>query len=147
MFSNLIDVYRAIADDLPAVLVPATAAAGIESILAAVPSHGETFGFELRLTGADQRVDLGIALSLGCGSDVYLANPSADALLARAIILDERWRRLQRFSRRWAVDSSWRVRAPFLFLEFDGDVACSPVPVPSVFIGLDWPIEDMSDEA
>jgi hypothetical protein len=44
-------------------------------------------------------------------------------------------------------NGSWRIRAPFLFLEFDGDAPRLPIPVPSVFIGLDWPVEELSDEA
>lgn len=39
------------------------------------------------------------------------------------------------------------MRVPFLFLEFDGDRPAAPVAVPSVFVALDWPLEELTAEA
>lgn len=101
----------------------------------------------MRLAGADGRVDLGVGLSLRSGSDRFLADPEADTQLSQAVSSDERWRRLHQFGARWCTDPAWRLRAPFLFLEYDEDTPLEPVPVPSVFVGLDWPLEELGEEA
>jgi len=50
------------------------------------------------------------------------------------------------FCRAWSDPTSllhsW---IPFVFLEFDADVPSDPIPVPSVFVSLDWPIVDPAE--
>jgi hypothetical protein len=95
----------------------------------------QSFGFELRLSGDDDRVDLGVAIMRHGAATFASASPEDE----------ERWVRIARLARAWCEDGS-RLQswAPFIFLEFDGDSSLDPVPVPSVFVGLDSPIEGSS---
>jgi hypothetical protein len=141
-------LYAAVEADLTPALVPPALATWLGATLTALPIGGaETFGFELRLAGGDERADLGIGLSLASGGPEALATPAQQPALARAIAADERWLRLHRFGRRWAAESEWQMRVPFVFLELDCDAPESPLPVPSVFLGLDWPTNEMTAEA
>lgn len=144
---HLADLYHRVAADAAATIVCKEARRSLGEILDTTPSHGDTFGFEIRLAEGDRRADLGIGLSLKSGADVFLAEPAANDALARAIGLDERWDRLHRFGERWKNDPAWRTRAPFLFLEYDDDAPRTPIPVPSVFVALDWPLEELRPEA
>lgn len=141
---SLSALFHAARMGLPPGFISSRGLAALAEIVAAVPPHAETAGFELRLTGDDGRVDLGVGLSL---VDSSLADLNGDPVLHRAVIADERWRCLHEFGRHWVAESSWRLRAPFLFLEYDGDTPLHPVPVPSVFVGLDWPLEELGEEA
>jgi hypothetical protein len=128
-------------------LIDAASAAALSAIAAHLPDRADTFGFEVRLTGAPTTVDLGIALTAAAGSHRLLASPDRDPRLSSAVRADHRWRRLSDFARRWAEPGSpWLLRVPFLFLEFDADGTRDPVPIPSVFVALDWPLDELTQE-
>lgn len=146
MAPALVDLYDAVAPRLTPALAGAAVAATLREILAAIPDHAETFGFEVRLDAEDERVDLGTAWSAHAGGARALAGAD-DPALARLAALDERWQRLRDFGRRWADDPEVRLRVPFVFLEYDCDGPRRPVPVPSVFLGLDWPVAELTAEA
>ncbi len=139
----LTECYRAVALDFLCELIGSESAATLASISEAVPGRADTFGFEVRLAEEDSAADLGVGFrmtapvqhSLGYG-DSYAAGT------------DARWRRIADFVRRLGEPQScFSARVPFLFLEFDSDGQLPPVPVPGVFMGLDWRIDELSSEA
>jgi len=138
-------LYRICRDEVPPILIGRRALASLDQIVATVPSHADTVGLELRLDGEDGRIDLGVGVSLKSGSDLF--NMARVPDLSRAVHVDGRWRRIHDFGRRWTTESSWQLRAPFLFFEYDEDVPLEPIPVPSVFVGLDWPLVELGEEA
>lgn len=139
-------LYDAIAPRLTPSLASPAMAKTLRGLLGAIPNHAETFGFEVRLNGDDPRVDLGTAWAVHSGSARALAAED-DPALARMSALDERWCRLRAFGRRWQQDPDLQLRVPFVFLEYDCDGEHAPVPVPSVFLGLDWPVAELAAEA
>lgn len=140
-------LFHAACNEVPPTLIDRGARATLDRIVAAVPGYADTAGFEVRLDGNDGRVDLGVGISLTSGGGRFLGEPDSDAALARAVRTEERWRRLHEFGLRWTVDPTWRLRAPFLFLEYDEDTPLQPLPVPSVFVSLDWPLGELGQEA
>jgi hypothetical protein len=101
-----------------------------------LPACAEAIGFECRLNGAGA-IDLGLAIPRLPGG-TSLATISIDAL-------GERWGPLRRFAEGWArADSPLAGRMPVLFLEFDGAAdAVGALPLPSMFCGLDWPVDEL----
>jgi hypothetical protein len=92
-----------------------------------------------------QAVDLGASVSRSTGGAVLGARV-ADSQLDRATEADARWRRLRDFAHGWSdPDSPLATRIPFLFLELDTGGLGDGVPVPSVFLGLDWLLTELSE--
>lgn len=109
-----------------------------------LPACASSVGFECRLAGGDA-VDLGLSVSPANHGAAVLAGRRGDPALARAAEADDRWRRLRELAGRWiAPGSPLVVRVPFLFLELDADGPAGALPVPSVFLGLDWLIGELS---
>src|ERR1043166_9438872 len=141
-------LYAVVERSLPEALVEPAALASLADILGSIPACADTFGFEARLRGLDPAVDVGIGITTASDAPRFLAARDGDANLARAVQVDDCWRRIRTFARRWTDPaSSWLVLVPFLFLEFDSDGPRTPVRVPSVFVGLDWPFNELSPEA
>lgn len=110
---------------------------GLQRIARAVPGPVHSFGFECRLNAGDDRVDLGIAVTHAIDERRRLERAQLPD--------DERWLRIGRFAREWSrVGSPLHEWGRFVFLEFDADCVGDPSPVPSVFVGLDSPIDGSS---
>jgi hypothetical protein len=139
---RLADLLPAVTNDLPSVLLSPTASARVTRAAAVVPRAMSSFGFECRLHAGDESVDIGISVEPTNGGAAVLAGQLADEQLALAACHHDAWRRLQSFAARWVeCPSPLRTWVPFVFLEFDTDGALVPVPIPSVFVALDWPLQ------
>ena len=143
---RLSDVLPFVTDSLgPALLTPAALTA-ITSLGAAVPRVMSSFGFECRLHGDDDSVDIGFSIEAANGGAVVLAGTVPDDQISWAVSRNDAWRRLQAFAVQWGeADSPIRTWVPFIFLEIDAAAAAASVPVPSVFVALDWPLQSRSD--
>jgi hypothetical protein len=145
---GLADLFCVAKPLVPAALAGCAAVQALTELATSVPQYADTFGFEARLTDHDGFVDLGLALAPVSAVRQLLENSETDRNFEHAIATDERWRRLREFARRWTHSgSSWLVRVPFLFLEYDADGPRAPVSVPSVFVGLDWRLDELTAEA
>lgn len=120
-------------------------AAAAESLLFPV----DWLGFEARLHGGDRSVDLGVRLSRPClaAGPPFLARPDS----GEAASGDAR-DRLERFLDRWRgeIASDPCDRMPFVHLEIDAVAALAapaPLPVPSIFVALDWALEELANDA
>jgi hypothetical protein len=111
-----------------------------------LPACALSVGYECRLSPVGA-VDLGISVSPVDGGAQVLAGVTGDPRLARAAASDDRWRRLRHFARIWTEPgSNLLVRIPFIFLEFDAGGSENDLPIPSVFLGLDWPTAELGSE-
>lgn len=140
------DFLPAATDSLgPALLTP-SALGAVTSLATAVPRVMSSFGFECRLHGDDDAVDIGFSIEPGNGGAAVLAGAVADDRITWATNRHDAWRRLQAFAVQWCVaDSPTHMWVPFIFLEIDAAAAAASVPVPSVFVALDWPLQPRSD--
>jgi len=107
-----------------------------------VPDLGHAVGFECRLAAGADVVDLGLRLrrpAVAAGSRVApRAVPEATVPIA--------WQRLGELCRRWGdPDTDLYGWVRLVFLEFDADTNVGSVPVPSVFLTLDWPADPDGD--
>ncbi|MBI1816306.1 MAG: hypothetical protein HYR72_15115 [Deltaproteobacteria bacterium] len=130
---------------LPSALVTPEARRGILDLARLLPACAESVGFECVLAADVDTVDLGVAVP-ACGRSA-LDNREHDPLLDRTVELEKRWRRIVEFARTWGDPlSGLEVRVPFIFLEFDADGSCQPIPIPSVFVALDWLLDELSQQ-
>lgn len=135
---------RAVSPHLDEVLVSERDLERLLAIAVRLPACALSVGFECRLSTPGP-VDLGASVSLGDGGAQVLAGRVVDPALALAVAADASWRHLHEFAAEWTMPATPLVtRVPFLFLEFDADAPVDPVPVPAVFLGLDWPLEELS---
>lgn len=124
-------------------LVSSAAYDRVHEIAAALPPFTLSFGLECRLAG-DGPVDFGASVSPSNGGAGVLAGRTRDEALRRSVGGDARWKRLRDFALRWTRPRSpLPARIPFVFFEFDADAPRGPVPVPSVFLGLDWLLDEL----
>jgi hypothetical protein len=137
MSVNLCAAYDAAGVFFPAALISPGAAARLSQLVRMVGGGADTFGFEVRLHG-DERVDLGIGIN---------ARGAAHAALIDCQSTDDRRRRIRDLAIRWMNDPSMVARLPFLFLEVDCEAATQALAVPSVFLGLDWPLDELAPAA
>ncbi len=148
MSTSAAAVVRAIAYGASSALITSAAWRTVGELADAVPACAESVGFECSLDAQTHTVDLGISVTPENRGRSVLCGEHGDARLAHCVAVDERWRRLQEFAQRWADPSSGLARrVPFLFLEFDSDGPRAPVPIPSVFVALDWPLDELSAAA
>jgi hypothetical protein len=125
-------------------LVPGSSWDELHAIAASMPECASSVGFECRLAG-EQAVDLGFSVSRSQAGAAALGGRLADPLLEQAIA-DPCWRRLRDFAHDWsAAASPLATRVPFLFLEVDAGDHAAAIPVPSVFLGLDWLLSELAE--
>lgn len=137
------DLYLAVESRLPAAVVDYSGRVALRRIAGTLPAWVETFGFEVRLGRGDARVDFGVGMSGARGAHRHLAS-AVDPSLEAAVAADARWLRIRDFARRWTQGGrDLQQRMPLLFLEVDAAAAGAAVPVPSVFVGMDWTAADL----
>jgi hypothetical protein len=142
-FSDLVSAVERAVDSAGEVLICARARSDLLRLARTVPPVAQTFGFECRLTPEDDRVDLGIGVSALRGA------PDLTQIGVRGrwphLERDERWLRIGRLACAWTDRGTpLNTWASFLFLEFDEESAAAATPIPSIFVGLDSPIEGSS---
>ncbi len=138
---------EAVSAHVPEVLGGLEALRPLLQVASLVPACAHSFGFECSLEENNATVDLGVSVMVSNGGPV-LAGHSGDPQLQLLARSNHRWKSIQRFALLW-IDPSLglRRRIPFVFLEFDGPAYHDPVPVPSVFAALDWPLTELTPEA
>jgi hypothetical protein len=142
-FSELATAVERAVDSAGGVLISPRARSDLLHLARSAPPVTHVFGFECRLTPQDDRVDLGIGVSAldGAAELAQIGTRGSWPHLER----EERWLRIGRLARAWAEHGTpLNAWAPFLFLEFDEESAASVTPVPSIFVGLDSPLEGSS---
>ncbi len=94
------------------------------------------YGFEVRLGGKCEDIDLGFLVDLESISSVIRFSEENGTASG--------WRRIGAFARRWHSDASLRVRVPHFWLELDRSAGSEKQPVPSLFFALDRAVNDPS---
>ena len=118
------------------VLVPPAARERLLAIARAIPDLGDTVGFECRLGPAAGPVDLGLGIRRRAQLFALPPPPPGSP---------PEWERVTEFCRAWWDPTSLlQAWVPFAFLEFDA-YAPGTIPVPSIFVSLDWPLSDPDD--
>jgi hypothetical protein len=144
---SLSDAIQSVSRHLPAALVSRAGRRRLKAMAAALPDCGESLGFECTLTKRAAYADLGVSVTPTSGGPSALlakSDPKLDELIKR----DDRWRQLQNFIALWSDEASLlKQRVPFVFLEFDADTDPAAVPVPSIFVALDWQVQEMDRHA
>jgi hypothetical protein len=128
---------------LPAALVSRAGRRRLEAMAAELPACGKSVGFECTLHDRAAQADLGVSVTPANGGRAALLekdDPKVEQLMRR----DERWRRLRDFIALWCDETAClERRVPFVFLEFDADDGPPALPVPSVFVALDWQVKEL----
>jgi hypothetical protein len=140
---DLGDALEGVLPDLPGALVTHPAREALRRLARSVPHLTRQFGFECRLDPDDEVVDFGMAVSASDGGREALAGRTDDPRLGALTGQEACWRRLRDFALRWSdPDAPLHVWSPFLGLEFDAAAVSQTVPVPSVFVALDAPLDE-----
>ncbi len=102
-----------------------------------VPIRLFPWGFEVRLA-ADSRVDFGGAVTRAESADLL------DVLVHRPLLESHpAWQSISCFARAWRQEGGPLGQyVPFIGFEFDLPDDPPTIPVPSVFVLLDWPVDD-----
>src|SRR5205814_685323 len=112
-----------------------------------LPACAESIGFECALARGTHGVDLGVSLPCAPGFRDALAGWTNPREIARLVDGDARWGRIRAFVARWGETPTLSAtRMPFMFLELDADGPRDPVPVPSLFVALDWLDEELTPD-
>jgi len=142
-----VELAEDIARHFPVAIVSRAAFDSLFEILRYLPAVAHSVGFECAL-GDPSSVDAGISVAPSSGGREVLAGSRPDPFMAFAVGVDTSWRRIQAFATAWEDGvTTLSKRVPFLFLEFDAEGPRHPVPVPSVFVALDWKIEELTAAA
>jgi hypothetical protein len=98
------------------------------------PASADSFGFEIRL---DQSSEVDLGLGIKSFGEAFISGPGRTS--------DPRLRHLRTFGASWNSSLSLRRWVPFVFLEYDAACALDRVPVPSIFVALDAPLDGTCD--
>jgi hypothetical protein len=138
----------AFARDVPAELATPDNLARWGAILKSLPPIARDVGFECRLKSGRGAIDVGISVTPLDDSSEPLSEQLQHAPVPEVHDVCGHWNRISAFARTWEdTTSDWARRVPFLFLEFDADGPPDPIPVPSVFVALDWFVNELTREA
>jgi hypothetical protein len=138
----------AVVQELPPALVSDPAKAVLAELTRPLPFVVQSVGFECVLAPDVEAVDLGMSVTTRQAERDSLAGRTSPAEIDCLVSADDAWRRIRAFAERWGHDARFSMtRIPFVYLEFDADGPRRPAPLPSIFVALDWLVEELTPEA
>jgi hypothetical protein len=139
---------EAVEQELPAALVSDESKRTLGEVARPLPIVVQSVGFECTLAPGADTVDLGMSVTARQAERDSLAGRPRLPDMDRLVAMDAGWARLRAFAGRWGDDAKFSTtRIPFVFLEFDAQRPALPATPPSVFVALDWLIEELTPAA